>query len=103
MITNSYTIYDRKALVYAPPFFAATDGLALRMFGDAVNDPQTSLFRHPGDYVLYRCGAWDDNAGQLLPVSVLEHIADAQALVRSITGGPGFEPNPLSPTLPVIS
>lgn len=104
MITNAYTVYDRKALTYAPPFFAAQDGLALRMFGDAVNDPSTSLSRHPGDFVLYRCGAYDDQSGQLLPVSVLEHIADAQALVRTTTDGPYADrSNPVPSPLPVVS
>jgi hypothetical protein len=102
MLTNAYTVYDRKALTYAPPFFALQDGLALRMFGDAINDPGTSLFRHPGDYVLYRCGAYDDASGQLLPVTVLEHIADAQSLVRTTTDGPHADrSNALPPSLPV--
>lgn len=104
MITNAYTIYDRKALVYGVPFFAATDGLALRMLTDAANDSSTQLFKHPSDFVLYRCGAYDDNSGQLLPVSVLEHIADVQALVRTTTSGPyanGSDNVP--PSLSVVS
>lgn len=104
MITNAYTIYDRKALVYGVPFFAATDGLALRMLADAANDPSTQLFKHPSDFVLYRCGAYDDNSGQLLPVTVLEHIADVQALIRISTSGPYANgSDSLPPTLPVNS
>lgn len=82
MILNAYTIYDRKALQYHAPFFAVADGAALRSFMDLANDPQTTVGRHPGDYVLYRCGAYDDSSGQLLPVSALEHISDALPLVR---------------------
>lgn len=82
MITNAYTIYDRKALQYFPPFFATADGAALRSFMDLANDANTTVGRHPGDYVLYRCGAYDDSSGSLLPVSAIEHIADALSLVR---------------------
>ena len=82
MIIHAYTIYDRKALQYHSPFFAVADGAALRSFSDLANDPNTTIGKHPGDYVLYRAGAWDDASGQLLPVTVLEHIADASALVR---------------------
>lgn len=83
MITNAYAIYDRKGLIYHPPFWAATDGLAVRMLQDTVNDPNTTLSRHPGDYVLYRVGAYDDASGSLLPVTAIQHVADALALVTT--------------------
>lgn len=82
MILHAYTIYDRKALQYHAPFFAVADGAALRSFMDLANDPQTTVGRHPGDYVLYRCGSYDDASGQLLPVSALDHVSDALPLVR---------------------
>lgn len=83
MIINAYTIYDRKSLQYHQPFFAVADGAAVRMFSDIANDTSTQIGRHPGDYVLYRCGAWDDAAGQLLPVTAIEHITDALPLVQA--------------------
>jgi len=95
MILHAYTIYDRKALQYHSPFFAVADGAAVRSFMDLANDTQTSVGRHPGDYVLYRCGGYDDASGSLLPVTVLEHIIDAQAVVRAVSPLP-FDPNPES-------
>lgn len=83
MILNAYAIYDRKGLVYHAPFFAAQDGQAVRSFSDLANDPSTTIGRHPNDYVLYRVGGYDDSSGSLLPVSTLEHIVDANALVRN--------------------
>lgn len=88
MILHAYTIYDRKALQYHSPFFAVADGAALRSFMDLANDPNTSVGRHPGDYVLYRCGAYDDASGSMLPVSALEHVSDALPLVRAQSGLP---------------
>ncbi|QXP08374.1 MAG: nonstructural protein [Arizlama microvirus] len=83
MITHAYSIYDRKGLVYSPPFFAAQDGLAVRSFTDAANDPATTISRYPDDYVLYRVGSYDDASGSLLPATVIQHIVDASALVRN--------------------
>lgn len=78
----AYTVYDRKALQYHAPFFAVADGAAVRSFMDLANDLQTNVGRHPGDYVLYRCGAYNDLNGELLSVGALVHIADALSLVR---------------------
>lgn len=81
MIIRCYSVFDRKALQYYPPFYQATDGLAVRSFGDLANDPQTNVGRHPADYVLFYIGDYDDQKGALMPVSPLVHIADAVALV----------------------
>lgn len=94
MILNAYTIYDRKALQYHSPFFAVADGAALRSFMDLANDPQTTVGRHPGDYVLYRCGTYDDSSGELFPARALEHITDALPLVRN---QPSLFPEPKAP------
>ncbi|QCQ85005.1 nonstructural protein [Blackfly microvirus SF02] len=80
MKLHAYTIYDRKGECYHPPFFTAQDGLALRTVSDLVNDPNTSLGRHPNDYVLYCCGSYDDNTGEFTSTSPLRHVMDVTAL-----------------------
>lgn len=95
MIHKAYTIYDRKALIYSPPFFAVADGAAVRMFQDLAGDTGTQVGRHPADFVLYRCGGYDDGNGSLLPVTALEHIVDAMALVPR-QGPLPFDPQPVS-------
>lgn len=82
MITNAYSVFDRKALIYHKPFFEVTDGSAMRAFTDLANDLQTGVGLHPTDYVLFRIGSYDDQLGKLLPVSPVVHVADAIALVR---------------------
>lgn len=78
----AYTIYDNKALQYHAPFFASTDGSAVRSLSDMVSDPNTTIGRHPGDYVLYCIGSYDDQIGAMLPISPLRHVIDAVALVK---------------------
>lgn len=82
MILKAYSIFDSKALIYNPPFFQATDGLATRMFMDLANDANTSIGRHPSDYILYCVGTYDDGTGRLDAISPVSHVVDAIALVR---------------------
>lgn len=66
-----YSIYDEKALCYGLPFFQKTDGIALRLFNDLVNDPDSSLYKHPSDYKLYRIGEYDEVSALLEPITPL--------------------------------
>lgn len=84
MIINAYSIYDRKTLAYFPPFYAPTHGGAVRSLADLVQDMNTSVGRHPNDYVLYCVGIFDDSKGALLAQSPIEHVIDASALVRAM-------------------
>lgn len=93
MLLKAYSIYDRKALQYHPPFFASTDGAAMRSFSDLANDTNTSVGSHPGDYVLYFVGTYSDIDGSLQPNSPLLHVVDAQALLRM---QPSLFPGPFS-------
>lgn len=93
MIINAYTLYDRKALQYHQPFFAVSDGAAVRMLQDLVGDNNTLPGRHPGDFVMYCVGGYDDNNGSLLPATVLRHIIDALAVAPRATPLP-FDPQP---------
>ena len=81
MLTNAYCVYDNKALVYGLPFFAPTDGSAVRSFQDLCNDTDTTVGRHPGDYSLFMLGNYDDQKGALIPMSPLRHVIDATSLL----------------------
>lgn len=88
----AFTIFDTKALQYHPPFFQHTDGAAVRMLRDLVEDSNTTIGRHPADYVLYCAGSYDDSNGQMWPEQPLRHIMDAVALVP-IKQAPLFTPS----------
>ena len=81
MIIRAYSVYDRKALTYNPPFHAPTDGAAIRIVADAANDQNTSLGRHPNDYVLFFVGTYDDQTGAMAPAAPLVHVIDLNALL----------------------
>lgn len=85
MILRAFSLYDSKALVYSPPFYAATDAAAIRMVSDTVADPQTSLSRHPSDYILVRVGEFDDNKGLFSAEQPLVHVVDVAALTPKVS------------------
>lgn len=64
MTTEIYSVYDSKAMTYGQPFHAINDGVAIRMFGGAANDPETTLNKFPEDFVLYHLGRFDDQSGR---------------------------------------
>ena len=88
MRIHAFSLYDRKTLVYHNPFFAVTDGAATRIVADIVADPNTQPGRHPGDFVLYRLGTYDDALGLMLPETPIQHVIDANALIPAGGGLP---------------
>lgn len=87
MIVNCYSIFDTKSLTYSNPFYAPTDGAAVRIVSDASNDMNTSLGRHPADYVLYKVGSFNDANGILQHLDPREHVIDVVALVHAYKPG----------------
>lgn len=77
MILKAYSVYDSKGEMFNLPFFQHNAGLALRMFADLVNDPNSQLFRHPLDFVLYEIGTFDDSSGGLIPYQTHVHLGVA--------------------------
>lgn len=98
MITKAFSIYDSKALVFNPPFFALTVPAALRMFSDLANDKQSTVYKHPGDYVLYGIGEYDDSNGSLIAYKQHTHLGIASQHVSEQRELPTrlFNPDKLS-------
>lgn len=63
MIYNVYAVLDRKAGVYALPFFCPNDAVAMRHFDAAAYDPQQLMSKYPEDFSLVKLGQYDDEAG----------------------------------------
>lgn len=82
MKLNAYSIFDRKALQYNAPFYQSTDGAAVRSLSDLVNDQNTTVGRHPSDFVLYCVGSYDDQSAIFVGEQPVRHIMDAIALVK---------------------
>lgn len=60
-----YSVFDKKVAAYGTPFFAPSDGAAVRSVQDAARDPSTTLSRHAEDFALFKVGSWGDGEGVL--------------------------------------
>lgn len=85
-----YAIYDSQAKCFRTPFFAKTKGLAIRMFSEAVNTPESELNKHSLDFSLHKTGTFEDDSGSLVP--------ETHGPVKTITASELLEdPIPQSP------
>ena len=65
MLFKIFSSYDEKAEAFLPPFYLPKTEAAKRHFADAINNPETQLYLHPGDYSLYCLGIFDDESGEI--------------------------------------
>lgn len=85
MITTAFAVYDGKGQFYGVPFFMPQVGLAVRAFADLANDPNTTVYKHPGDFTLYEIGSFDDSTGEMksiVPHRLLGHASDFRPTVE---------------------
>lgn len=66
MIQYIFTIHDKKAEAYLPPFFLPQTGMATRTFADCCNDEKHAFSKHPQDYTLMALGTYDDNTAIMI-------------------------------------
>jgi len=60
MIQKMFSIYDSKAQAYITPFFMPEQAMAVRVFADAVNNPEHEFGKHPEDYTLFYLGGFEN-------------------------------------------
>lgn len=76
----AFAVFDEKAGAFEKPFFVQAVGVANRMFGDAVNNDDTPMSKHPSDYKLYEIGHFELESGLLIGVDTapkfLSHGSD---------------------------
>lgn len=77
-----FAVYDVKAEAYLRPFFSETRGLAVRSFGDVVNDPSHEFCKHAEDYTLFAVGIFDTEKGSF--VSKVESLGNALTFMRAV-------------------
>lgn len=93
MIRKAFSIYDSKAKVFSNPFFMSEEGEALRDFIDLANDPNTRVFKHPEDFILYKVGTYNDSDATFentVPPANLG-IASAYCKPRQVVPAPPME------------
>lgn len=67
-----FSIYDSKANAFAPPFVAANNALAIRMFGQEARQASSNLAKFSEDYSLHHVGFFDESNGSLASVPPTE-------------------------------
>lgn len=71
------SIRDTKADYYNQVITMKTIDEAVRALGELVTDQRSMIARHPEDYDLYHLGQFDDQTGELIPLSSPVHVMKA--------------------------
>lgn len=72
-----FSVYDKSAEAFLPPFFVQTKGLAVRAFTSAVDDVGHHFNKHKSDYTLFELGEFDELSGYVISFSVPAKIMTA--------------------------
>lgn len=84
MDKNLYTIYDKKSELYAPPFVELTDGTAIRVVTDLLNNSNSPFAKYPSDYTLVKVGSYDEltgiPSGDTPPETIMEILTIKEAM-----------------------
>lgn len=59
-----YSVYDKKAESFSPPYVAHNDLIALRNFEGTVNNADFPISKYPDDFSLYYLGNIGDMDGR---------------------------------------
>lgn len=87
MRLSVFAVYDEKAKSFLPPWFMPNTAMAVRTFGDCVNDAEHQFGRHPADYTLFTFGSFDCLTGKFELAAARELVANGvQLKERSING-----------------
>ncbi|AXH77656.1 MAG: nonstructural protein [Microviridae sp.] len=67
MKMKMFSVFDIKAEAFMVPWFMPAQGQAVRAFSDLVEDRNSMVGKHPGDYKLVYIGEFDDSNGEFFP------------------------------------
>lgn len=77
---QAFSVFDKVAKAFMPPFFIPNIGMAIRAFGDDVTRSNSHISKHPADFDLYHVGAFDDNDGTLYSFAPSDRKVISRAL-----------------------
>ena len=81
MKLNVYTIFDQAAKAYVSPFFMHNHAMATRTFSDQVNQTGNQINSHPEQFILFCIGEYDDQTGEIIPLSTPESLGKGNEYV----------------------
>lgn len=75
-----YCIRDTRS-TFLTPTVDTNDQTAMRNFANALMQSGSVLNTHTEDFALYKIGEYDQEKGQLIPISPIEFICDGGSIV----------------------
>lgn len=81
MIFGIYSIRDTKC-GFLQPSLDQNNEVAVRNFEHAIQRVDSLFFTHPQDYSIYKIAEFDTDSGIITPIQPIQHLADADALLR---------------------
>lgn len=78
-----YSVFDRKAVTYMPPFIAHNDATASRMLLASGASPDSLLSAHPADFDLYHLGFLNQSTGDLISESSPSFVCNFAPLLHA--------------------
>lgn len=83
MRVKIYAIMDDKAAAFMEPFFAQTNGLAIRRFSSNTNNPDSIFNKFPDDFQLFKIGEFDDHTGRITGTEKREALGYAREYLEA--------------------
>lgn len=90
MIVKAFCLLDIKTGIFNTPFFMAHTGQAIRACIDLGQDMNTTVARHPADFMLCEIGVFDDQSGLVDPRPPLQLGTVASFLPHQVPEPPLF-------------
>lgn len=82
-ILKVYSIRDNKSEFYANPFYARSNGEAMRIFENACTASDSPLSAYPQDFALYELGTFNDETAKLTVLDTPNHLYNGIDAVRN--------------------
>lgn len=95
MKLNAYSIRDIKTDIFAAPWFVPSDGIALRLMRELVQDKRSDLGKYPEDFTLHYIGTYDTSTA-VMESSISRLVCTAIQCLPSPLA-PVVEAGPVSP------
>ena len=89
MQTEVFAIFDKKAAIFSPPFYAPHKEIAIRNVAMAARNLDSQLGQYPSDFALYALGTFDDHSAQF-ETGVPKFVVEVVGLVPVDTQLPLF-------------
>lgn len=80
MKLEMFSVHDSKAEAFIQPIFAPTTAVALRLFKQAANDPNSDFCKFAADYTLFHVATFCQDTGTMEALATPESVALAITL-----------------------